>query len=266
MSETTLSQVLDSAVQTDAGPRFDLPENWAQGRTAYGGFTSALMYAAALRFAPDLPPLRSALINFTAPVTAPVVVRVERLRQGRNVTTLNARAELDGEVAAQGTFSFGAAQDSHVRVSCPAPVGADPAQAEPFFPPEMGRPPVRFAENFDMRLIGGARPFSGAARGYARIWARYREPAMWERPEGLIGIADVMPPAVFPVCRKPGPNSSMTWICNMLADAPETRDGWWMLDTDLTAARNGFSSQVMRVWNRDGDLVAEGMQSVVIFA
>jgi hypothetical protein len=39
-----------------------------------------------------------------------------------------------------------------------------------------------------------------------------------------------------------------------------------MLDTVLTAAQDGFSSQVMRVWNTDGDLVAEGMQSAVIFA
>jgi hypothetical protein len=88
---------------------------------------------------------------------------------------------------------------------------------------------------------------------------------MWTRPEGLIGIADVLPPAVFPMCRKPGPNSSVTWICNLLSGTPGTRDGWWMLETDLTAARDGFSSQVMRGWNTDGELVIDGMQSVVIF-
>jgi hypothetical protein len=85
---------------------------------------------------------------------------------------------------------------------------------------------VRFFENFEVLLIDGQLPFSGADRGYVRVWARYRDTAMWGRPEALIGIADVLVPAIFPMCRTPGPNSSMTWICNFLSGAPTTHDGW----------------------------------------
>lgn len=265
MSETTLSQVLDAPDATDDSPRFAVPDNWKQGRTAYGGFTSALLLAAARRVQVDLPPLRSALINFTAPVTASPDISVDIFRQGRNVTTVNTQARIDGKVAAQGTFSFGVAQNSHVTVDRPAPESSTPEQTDPYFPPGMTRAPARFFDNFEVRLIDGHLPFMGADRGYIRVWARYRDPAMWTRPEGLIGIADVLPPAVFPMCRQPGPNSSMTWICNFLSGTPSTRDGWWMLETDLTAARDGFSSQVMRGWNTDGELVIDGMQSVVIF-
>ncbi len=265
MSDKSLSQVLDTAVETKTGPRFDVPENWKQGRTAYGGFAAALMLAAARRGRAELPPLRSALVNFTAPVTAAPEFLVETFRQGRNVTTLNVRASIDGRVAAQGTFSFGVAQDSHISQSCPALAAQAPEQTDPLFPSDMRRLLPRFFENFETRLIEGDLPFTAADRGYLRIWARYRDAAMRDRPEGLIGIADVLPPAVFPMCRIRGPNSSMTWICNILPEAPTTRDGWWMLETDLTAAQDGFSSQVMRIWNTDGDLVAEGMQSVVIF-
>lgn len=175
------------------------------------------------------------------------------------------RAVIEGQVAAQGTFSFGAGQVSHVAQSHPAPEASPPDETASMFPANLKRLPIRFFENFEIKLIEGHPPFAGVDRGYIRVWARYRDEAMWHRPEELIGIADVLPPAIFPMCSKPGPNSSMTWICNLLSEEPRTRDGWWMIETDLTAARDGYSSQVMRVWNRDGDLVAEGMQSVVIF-
>lgn len=62
-----------------------------------------------------------------------------------------------------------------------------------------------------------------------------------------------------------GPVSSMTWIFNVLKDAPETKDGWWHVETNLTAAQGGYASQVMRIWNTEGELVVEGVQSVAIF-
>jgi acyl-CoA thioesterase len=105
MSKKTLSQVLDTAKETGTGLRLDVPENWKQGQTAHSGYTSALLLAAARRRSEDLPPLRSVLINFTAPVTARPDFAVETFRQGRNVTTVNVRALIDGQVAPQGTSS-----------------------------------------------------------------------------------------------------------------------------------------------------------------
>ncbi len=264
MTDQSLDDVLKSATRENCGLRYTVPPGWTQGRTAYGGFTAALLLNAALDRQEGFPPLRSALVNFTGPVSEAPLVRSEVLRQGRNVTTVNTRAEIAGKVAAQGTFSFGAAQDSHVSQECPAMPSPAPEDTAPFFDAER-RAPVAFFDNFEIRLIEGAVPFSGASRGYARVWARHRAPEMWERAEGLIAIADLLPPAVFPMFTKPGPNSSMTWICNFLKPRSGTRDGWWMVETDLTAAHEGYSSQVMRMWNTDGDLVVEGMQSVVVF-
>lgn len=266
MTDMTMSEAL-AAMQALGQDEVTapVPANWTQGRTAYGGYSSALLLAAARRGRPDLPPLRSALINFTGPIGTPPVLRSEVLRQGRNVTTVQTRAETDGKVAAVAVFSFGAAQGSEIAQGHPAKPAPAPEDTEAFFSADTRRPPVPFFNNFDTRLIEGARPISGADRGYVRVWSRHRDPAMWDTPEGLIGIADVLPPAVFPMLRTPGPNSSMTWICNFLSDAPRTRDGWWMIETDLSAAQGGYSSQVMRVWNSDGELVVDGMQSVVIF-
>jgi acyl-CoA thioesterase len=51
----------------------------------------------------------------------------------------------------------------------------------------------------------------------------------------------------------------------VLQDDSKTEDGWWHVETDLTAAQGGYASQVMRIWNTEGELVVEGVQSVAIF-
>ncbi|HCJ00813.1 MAG TPA: thioesterase family protein, partial [Sulfitobacter sp.] len=82
MTDVTLAEVLATAEQDGTAPRYQVPENWAQGRTAFGGFTGALLVNAARRDRPDLPALRSALINFTAPVSQPPTIHAEVLREG----------------------------------------------------------------------------------------------------------------------------------------------------------------------------------------
>lgn len=265
MSSPTLNDILMQAQSGDNGTVYPFHDTWAQGRTAFGGYTGAVLLAAARRGAEGLPPLRSALVNFTGPVTEAPAVQTEILRKGRNVSTMNARVMVADKVAAQGTFSFGAAQDSHVARDCPAPDASAPDETEHYVPEQAAAMAPKFMRNFDFRLIEGSRPFMGADRGYVRGWIRHKDPASWTTPEGLICVADVIPPAVFPICTKIGPNSSMTWICNFLTDDLETRDGWWMVETNLTAARDGYSSQVMRIWNSAGQLVVEGMQSVIVF-
>ncbi|MBT3140685.1 thioesterase family protein [Phaeobacter gallaeciensis] len=264
MSDLTLDTILKGASSSPDGITFAVSENWKQGRTAFGGYSASLLLSGARQAADELPPLRSVLINFTGPISSPPLVSTRILRQGRNVVTVQADAHCEGKLCAQGTFSFGVAQDSHVSQSLPAPQAQEPEATEDFLPPNI-QLPINFFKNFDVKLIEGERPFTGADRGYVRAWARHKDPAIWGQPEGLMSIADVLPPAVFSKAKKIGPNSSMTWICNFMTEELTTRDGWWILENELSVASNGFSSQVMRVWNTDGDLVIEGMQSVVIF-
>ncbi len=71
---------------------------------------------------------------------------------------------------------------------------------------------------------------------------------------------------MMPKFTEMAPISSMTWMVNVLTDEPKTRDGWWLLESRAEHAADGYSSQDMLVWNRDGDLVIAGRQSVTIFA
>lgn len=265
MTEMTLSAVLDQMVESEAGFTAPVAENWAQGRTAYGGYTATLLLAATRRAQPDHAPLRSAMINFTGPLSAPPHISVEALRQGRNVTTALTRAEVEGKVAATGTFSFGAAQDSHVSEVFPAPDAPAPEDTPSFFPKEMKRLPARFFHNFELKLIEGSLPFMGAEKGKMRVWCRHRDVASRGTLEGLFCLGDALPPAIFAKCSVLGVNSSINWMFNLMVEDIATRDGWYMLESELTAAENGYSSQVMRIWNHEGQLVADAMQSVVIF-
>lgn len=261
----SLEHVIQSAKAQEQGLSYQIPEDWKQGRTTYGGCTVALMYAAVMRAHGVAAPLRSVTVNFVAPISDGLQVQTELLRQGRNVTAISARGMDGNKVAAQATFTFGLPQDSQLSVGRPACEAPNPDTLTPL-KPEMFGGGRSFFNNFELCPIEGAPLFSGADRGYLRVWARHTDPAMRAGMVGLLAIADLLPPAAFPMLRRPGPNSSVNWISNVMAEHPQTRDGWWMMETDLSAGADGYSSQVMRMWNTDGELVMDGMQSVLIFA
>lgn len=255
----------DGLVNTDGGYRGHIPEPWRQGRTAYGGLTAGLSLAAAQKQFPDLPPFRSATVNFIGPVVDDPVFTSRILRQGRNVTSVETEAKVDDQTVATTTFIFSGLRPSDIEVACTPPDAKPPQECEPFTPPQARDFVPGFFNRFDTRLIAGGRPMSGAKDGYIRTWSRHVDPASRDGIGSLLTLGDVLPPAAAPLFTKMGPISSVNWIFTVLTDTPQTEDGWWHVESKLTAAAGGYSSQVMRIWNTNGDLVAEGMQCVAIF-
>ena len=265
MPELGLKGIADNLTQTPEGLQAEIPDNWRQGRTAYGGISAALALEAVQKLHQDLPPLRSSLINFTGPVPASPVYRTNILRQGRNVTTIEVKG-FDGEAPVISVvFSFGASRESQLSVGFPAPEASPPETCELYTPKDYAKFIPVFFQRFDTRLIAGGRPVTGQNEGYVRVWSRHQDAASREGTSSLLCIGDVLPPGALPMLTQPGPVSSMTWIFNILSDKPSTKDGWWQIETRLTAAHEGYSTQVMRIWNSAGELIAEGMQSVTIF-
>lgn len=242
----------------------DIPAHWKQGRTAYGGLTAALMLAATLRRFDDLPPLRSAMINFVGPVTDSPVLTANLERKGRNVISVSAAAHIGDQAVGRADFLFGAARASKINVGFPAPSAMQPQAAEPFTPDAARDMVPPFFHNFETRLIAGFRPMMGDA-GYIRTWSRHKDAASRTSTEALLCLGDVLPPAAMPLMRSFAPVSSMSWMFNLLTDNPQTEDGWWHVEARLTAAAGGYSSQAMRIWNTAGELVVDGMQSIAIF-
>ena len=256
---TSLPEAIAALEPADgAGWRGVVPDNWLQGRTAFGGFSAALALHAAKASDTDLPPLRSAQVTFVGPLSGAVTITAHRLRRGRTAAFIQADMASEAGLGLRATFVFMAPFASaldHVGGAAPAfPVPAPDAKTY------RGTPAVPFSQNFE---VVDRREGLGPAEWLR--WTRLAERDGLDPEVELIAVADSPPPAALKLVGKHVPLSSMTWLVNLLSP-PETRDGWWLLRAASDYARGGTSSQDMAVWNADGRPVASQMQSVALFA
>lgn len=256
---TTLPDTLAALERTDDGWRGTIPDTWLQGRTAYGGFSAALALHAAQMSDTDLPPLRSAQVAFIGPLAGAIMVKAQRLRRGRNAAFIQADVESEAGLGLRATFVFMGPVESKVELR----QGQPPAFAKPdgAVATFSGKAPF-FTQNFEFLDRRGETV--GPAEWLR--WVRLTERAGLDPMVELIAIADCLPPAALKLVGGPAPVSSMTWILNVLGPQPRTEDGWWLLRANADYASAGSSSQLMGIWNSDGEAIAEQMQSVAIFA
>jgi hypothetical protein len=81
----------------------------------------------------------------------------------------------------------------------------------------------------------------------------------------LAAAQDAPPPAAMSMFTAPGRISSMTWMAEFLTDTITTTDGWFFALHEAQTARRGYSSQAMTLWNRDGDPILIGRQTIAVF-
>ena len=256
---TSLPQVLAAMEPVGGGWRGEVPDTWLQGRTAYGGFSAALALHAAQQSDTGLPPLRSAQVAFIGPLSGEVTVRALRLRRGRNAAFVQADVESEAGLGLRATFVFMGPVESEVdhRVGQP-PAFARPSGETTTF---SGKAPF-FTQNFE--FLDRRDDTLGPAEWLR--WVRLKERDGLDPMVELIAVADCLPPAAFRLLGGPAPVSSMTWLLNVLGPQPRTDDGWWLLRASTDYAVAGSSSQLMGIWNSDGEPIAEQMQSVALFA
>ena len=255
----SLPALLAGLEPVDGGWRGAIPDNWLQGRTAYGGLSAALALYAAQASDTDLPPLRSAQVSFIGPLAGPVLIRAQRLRRGRNAAFVQADVESEAGLGLRATFVFMGPVVSKVELrQGAAPDFAKPDAGTARF---SGKAPF-FTQNFD--FLDRRDETVGPAEWLR--WVRLKERDGLDPMVELIAIADCLPPAALKLVGGPAPVSSMTWLLNVLGPTPRTDDGWWLLRAQADYASAGSSSQLMGIWNAAGEPVAEQMQSVAIFA
>lgn len=238
-----------------------IAEDWLQGRTTYGGLTAALCLEAALELAGDMP-VRAAQVAFIGPVGGDVVISPAILRRGKSSAFVNADLVTEDGIMARCLFTFGAKRPSKLNQrsrECPEVGG--PEACPSFF----GDRRPNFAHHFNIRLAAGNRPMSGAEHGDMTLWLRHKdEGALWN-PTTLLSLADAPPPAAMSMMTEPAPISSMTWMAEFLTDEITTTEGWFLAHHEAQATKDGYSSQSMRLWNRMGDPVMIGRQTVAVF-
>ncbi|MEZ5743261.1 MAG: thioesterase family protein [Sphingomonadaceae bacterium] len=254
--------IMAAAEPCEGGYRAAIPETWLQGRTAYGGLSSALVLDAAIRAGgAELPPLRSAQIAMIAPVFGEVTVTAHEVRRGKNVTWMAAELSTEKGTAITASFAFQRQQDSAMdHTGYPVPEGLIPVGEAKVF--ENPRGPVFLREQMEVRF---ALPRAEEKRAELCWWVRLKERAGLDAMTELMLIADTLPPGVMPLIDLRAPASTMHWHCNLLDPAPATEDGWWLLRSASDYARAGFSSEPLMTWNAAGNPMMASMQSVAIF-
>lgn len=254
----SLPEALATLAPGDAGWRGDIPANWLQGRTAYGGFSAALALEVARRSVPDLPALRTAQIAFIGPLAGAVTITPSVLRRGRTATFVSVDVASDAGLGLLATFVFIHDQPSRIdhRVDGTPGFPAPGEDVRTF----RGVPSVAFTQNFE--YVDQRDERVGPAEWLR--WVRLTEREGLDPFVELLAIADCLPPAALRLAGGPAPLSSVTWLINLL-EPPATQNGWYLLRAATDHARHGGSSQTMKIWNTAGAAVADQMQSVVLF-
>jgi acyl-CoA thioesterase len=244
----------------DGRLKLDGAEGWMQGRTMYGGAAASIAYAAAAKTFPDLPPLRAAQVGFVAPVGEHLEAEAVMLRQGRSVSQVETSLFCEGALVQRTLWLFGSARESNGRVPARREVNIIAPENSPHLTTSDYAP--AFTQRMDMRradLEGGSPP------GTIRRWVRLKDRSGITPAAELVGIGDALPPGSARAMERMGPISSITWALTLLGDVPETREGWWLLETASNHMDQGFSSETLRMWNTEGVEVMRGLQSVAVF-
>ena len=82
----------------------------------------------------------------------------------------------------------------------------------------------------------------------------------------LLALADFVPLVALSWLPKLAPGSSLTWMLELLDHgfAAQPLSGW-RVESDLVAARDGYTSQSTTLWAPDATPVALSRQSMVVF-
>jgi acyl-coenzyme A thioesterase PaaI-like protein len=255
--------VLVSRIQAGEGASMlDVPEDWLQGRTLFGGLQAVVGLAAMRSLAPAAP-LRSLQMTFLAPVPGgPVHARARILRSGKSATHVEARIVDGDNTLAFMVGVFGLPRPSAVTLR---PLQPDVTPENPFEMRWLPGVTPNFTQHFKARWIAGGPPWSGIERPDNVIEVAMRDQGSATESH-VLAMADFIPPVALSYLKRPVAAASLTWMLELLGEDVSSLplDGW-RIDAMMTAAHSGYINQSLMLWGPGGVPVALGRQTMVVF-
>ena len=261
--QTPFSQVMAFMHQTGEQFTIDLPTDWLQGRTAYGGLSAAVCLEATLRSTKDLPPLRSAQFCFIGPATGELKISPKVLRRGKSAVHIGAELEGEAGLAVRSSFCFGVSRTAANPHPLPAMPHVTAPDTYPSYYTWQNRP--SFMKHFDGRLAAGSRLGSPGEPPEMSVWLRHHNAGDDSSLVRLLALADALPPAALILYDEVIPISTMMWSIDILHPNPTTSTGWWFAECVALTNEQGYSVQNTTIWNADGQPVLVARQNVAIF-
>ena len=251
----------------------DLPVDWAQGRTTFGGLIGAMAARVATLVVGADRPLRSLDVAFVAPLpVGPAEVDVEVLGAGKAITQLVVNFRSGGVLGARVHVVAGASRVSALRVDTgPSEmVAGDPAEQGVELPYVPGVMPV-FGQHMEFRWCSPAFPFSGGGPETARLngWVRHRDVA--HGLEAMLALLDAWPPVILPMATGPVPVSTVRWAIH-LASADEVGEPggydadkqWVWYEARTVQCADGYATAYASMYS-EGRLVAWSEQLIAVY-
>jgi hypothetical protein len=262
------SEILASLRRVGPDWSAEVPVEWTQGRTIFGGLQAALLVRAMRGVVGEVQsfPLRSLQVTFVGPVPGGEVVRLrpQRLRSGRTATHAQCDLYVGEQLTCTAVAIFGAARPSRVAIEIPRlEVSVDPEslKAMPHVP---GITPP-FLQHMELRWA--PTPPRDAANPGPRsiIFARLHDPGCTAE-ELLIALADSIPTPAATMVRPQPPLSSLNWMIELLGDpANLDRSDWSVIGTHVRAGCDGYLSQTSVLWGPNRHAFSVSHQTVAIF-
>ena len=242
-----------------------VPEEWSQGRTAYGGLLAAIGMAALREFVPADRQARSLFVQFLGPIPPgqSFDVKTEILSSGKSLTVGKVTIVVESKPCFLQVVTYAVGRESVAQVTpsqAPAWPAAETLQALPFLP----NITPNFTQAFSYRWAEGPMPFSGSQESHFGGYFAYKgEPGPAE--VALLGMLDAWPPAVLPMLKGPAPASTVSWSVHLF-DIPEVKAReWWSYRARTAAAGSGTATTQAELYSPDGRLVALSEQLVAVY-
>jgi acyl-coenzyme A thioesterase PaaI-like protein len=259
---TPFSLLLSRIEAGEGQATLEVPDDWLQGRTLFGGLQAVVGLAAMRSLAPDAP-LRSLQVTFLAPVPGgPVHSRARILRSGKNTTHVEARIVDGDNTLAFMVGVFGRARPSAVTLH---PIQAAVVPAKPFELRWVPGVSPNFTQHFKARWVTGGPPWSGASAPDNVIELGMRDSGTATEAH-VVAMADFIPPIALSYLKTPVAAASLTWMLELVCeDVSSLPLEGWRLDAQMTAADRGYTNQSVMLWGPGGVPVALGRQTMVVF-
>lgn len=248
---------------------WQVPDSWQQGRGAWGGLVSGVTARAALLVESDpTRTLRTVSVHMSGPVlVGPARVAVSPVRIGSAMSTWAVTIhDSTDEQCVHAIVITGSA-----RAVEPAAPFTSWSQIQAPSLPQWSSVPVAtvappagppFGAHLEFRVVDGIPASQSAA--HCSGWVRFPDQGTWDAPS-LIGIVDAWWPTAFVALAEPRPMATVAFAAHLHVDPQSLPAGEPLaFDSHLTAASEGFTTEIRRLWSPDGRLVVENHQSIVI--
>lgn len=261
---------LFAAVQdhmSDGGTKhLQIPADWSQGRTVFGGLSGALAFVAIRTQVPERV-LRSFSCQFIGPLFTETdfEIEVKVLREGKNATQATACILQNDQVVVSCQACFGVPRASSIEIQAGDSHGMTLAENPGVIPLIPGVTPD-FISHIDLNVVAGGFPFSGSKHSHTHGFMRLKETPGVMTDAHVILLIDSWPPTVIQQLSKPAPASTMTWQLDMIQESVEMpADGWLAYQVDARQAHNGYAHSEANIWDSEGRLLALSRQTVAVF-